>query len=68
MPTTVGLAVGIDYRRDLIVSKLIGVGAKLSYRYTTSGYRVYNKGLDYGTHEIGFMLGIGGKNMLHKEM
>lgn len=68
MPTIVGLAVGIDYRRDLIVSKMIGVGAKLSYRYTTSDYRVYNKSLDYGTHEIGFMIGIGGKSTLQKEM
>lgn len=68
MPVTVGLAIGIDYRRDLIVSKLIGVGAKLSYRYTTSDYRVYNKGLDYGTHELGFMLGIGGRSTLQTEM
>jgi hypothetical protein len=64
MPTTAGSVFGIDYRRDLIVSRVLRLGTKLGYRYTTPDYRIFNKSLDYGTHEILFLLGIGGKSII----
>jgi hypothetical protein len=61
MPTVLGAVFGLDYHRDVLLFGDARVGYKLSYRYSTADYRVFNKALDYGTHEWSLLFSLGGK-------
>jgi hypothetical protein len=66
MATTVGPVAGLDYHHDMNFER-VRLGFKAGYRYSLTDYRVFNRALDYGTHQWVFTFSMGKKSFFREE-